>query len=166
MIPTITKEVQETIANYISTGISCFLINYPDLGLDTQPNTEQYNLRKMLTMERAVLYELPLGGGYKRFIPDLVTNAQLLDLQRLTINAKFIATSGPIGPFTHVCVAMATNLIGANTSNGNNRGNSSGVLIASIPVYRSMGPNNLGMTINPPTQYQITIPINITTSIL
>jgi hypothetical protein len=170
MLPTITDEIRTKIAtDYIGYGLVVFLINKPDLGYDDTPNQAEYNRRRSLSMREAVLHELggPSLNGYKRFHVAEPLIRSTSSSSSLILKAEFQAVGGPMPSFTHACVARGANIFSMSPSNGNNRGDFQGDLIAVIPVTsRVLSDASRGLLLEPPEIYKITIPININSFIV
>lgn len=163
-IPTISNELlQDILNNYLFSNSAVLLINYPELGFDNTPTQEQLNLRKSLTMVDAALREvISIENNYSR---------QLLSTSNITIgnnpysriiNVVFNAQGGSIGPFTHAVIARDVNLINANLTNGNNRGDEAGLVILSTPLpIRVLSDGSLGNILEDTQSINIEIPINL-----
>lgn len=165
MLPTISNEIREKIAkDYLSYALVAFLINKTDLGYDDTPSENEYKKRIALSMREAVLHEL--GGlslnGYRRFFIEEPTIRNTSSNSSILIKAEFQAINGTIGPFSHVCIARGANIFDMSPSNGNNRGDFQGQLIAVMPVTsRILSDGNRGLILEAPEKYKIAIPINI-----
>ena len=136
MFPIITNEFYRYLINQ-ATGynMAAILINMPSLGLTDSPTSDQLINRRQLTLVNAVAQEIALTGGYQRSIitlPSTITTDSNNNFT-LSITATFTA-SGAMGPFTHICYVKGANLVGATTSNGNNRGDTTGILYKVEPV--------------------------------
>jgi hypothetical protein len=162
MIPTITNEIMVDTLDYLSQGLIAFLIYHPALGVGDYTTADQYERRRMLTMEEAVNYEV--GGldlhGYQRhiFTPQSLSKVLKPNLAMLILTPSFTALGGRIGPFTHVCFARGANVIGGRPLNGNNRGDYQGVLWMPHPVN---SPTTSGMYIDSPVTYSLQVPTKV-----
>ncbi len=137
MISTYTTEIQESfLQEYLGYNLIAILIYKPSLGITDSPTPTELAARKSLTMLDASALEVVLGHGYKRAIvqPTLVALEGSERIQ-LAAEAKFIADStGAIAAATHICYVRGANLIGAAPANGNNRGDTAGILIKVEPL--------------------------------
>jgi hypothetical protein len=165
MLPTITDEIRQKIAkDYIGYGLVVFLINKPDLGYDDTPTQAEYNKRRELSMQQAVLHEVggPSLNGYKRYYTEEPLLRNTSSSSSLIIKAEFQAVGNTMPVFTHACVARGANIFSMSPANGNNRGDFQGQLVATIPVTsRLLSDGSRGLLLEPPEVYKITIPINI-----
>lgn len=165
MLPTITDEIRKKIAqDYIGYGLVVFLINKPDLGHDDSPTQSEYNNRRELSMREAVLHEIggPSLNGYKRFYEEQPIIRNTSSNSSVLIKAEFQATGGSMATFTHACVARGANIFSMSPSNGNNRGDFQGDLIAVIPVTSRLLTNaSRGLILEAPEIYRISIPLSI-----
>jgi hypothetical protein len=165
MLPTISNQIREKIAkDYLGYGLIVFLINKVDLGYDDTPSEMEYNKRRTLTMNEAVLHEI--GGltlnGYKRSYVEEPELRHTSSNSSILIRVEFQAIAGDIGPFSHACVARGANIFDMSPSNGNNRGDFQGDLIAVIPVTsRILSAGNRGLILQAPEKYKLSVPINI-----
>jgi hypothetical protein len=159
MTATITKEIREFfITDTIGYNLVAFLINMPSLGNTDTPTNDQLLNRENLTMASAAAQEVT-GSSYARYIatidpPDIVedNNGKF----SVSVTATFTPTSGnPIGPVTHVVWARGANLVGANLSNSNNRGDTTGIVYKVEPVTAAP------QTLIYPTQLNVTTEIAI-----
>ena len=165
MRPTITKEIMLDLMDRMREGMAAYLVYMPQLGLGAL-TPQEYQRRYYLTMREAVSYELGVGlggpagvpfNGYMRYTPtgeDLqVHDTHLI----LTVRCKWMAISGPIGPFTHVVLARGCNLYGGTAANGMNRGDYGGKVILCQPQAKDA----LGLTIQPGATYECSIPVRM-----
>lgn len=133
MTTTITKELKTYfINNTIGYNLVALLINMPSLGVTSSPTNDQLLLRENLTMATAVAQEVAIGTSYKRHIIQFDSEDIVYSNGQATINVTVtftpLATTNTIGPFTHVVWARGANLVGANSGNGNNRGDTTGII--------------------------------------
>lgn len=136
MTPTKTVEyLTYLLTNGIGSNLVSYLINMPSLGITDTPTDDQLLLRQQLTMVNAVAQELS-GAGYKRNLLSISTGSIVYTSNTITVPvvSTFTNSGGNIGPFTHICYARGANITGANSTNGNNRGDTTGTLIQVEPV--------------------------------
>lgn len=139
-----TKEFRTAVAaDYLGQDLIAMLINAPQLGLGEIPTKENINDSINLTMQEAASLEVGNSKGYKRFIVTLEepTYDEINKRAIFNVTSKFIAKGGSIGPFTHLCYATQTNLNGATDANGNNAGDTQGILVKVEPV--DFAPNTI-----------------------
>ena len=139
MTTTITRELKTYfITNAIGYNLVALLVNMPSLGITNSPTNDQLLLRENLTMATAVAQEVVIGTSYKRHIVTVDSTNIIYSNGQASVNvtASFtpLASTNTIGPFTHVIWARGANLIGANTLNGNNRGDTTGTIWKIQPV--------------------------------
>jgi hypothetical protein len=158
MIPTITKEIKTYfITQTIGYNLVAFLINKPTLGVTTSPTNDELLLRENLSMTTAVAQEIN-STGYKRALIQIdSTNIVYSNGEAtLSVTATFTAPStNALGPFTHVVWARGANLTGANSGNGNNRGNTTGT------VYKVETVNLAPLTLQAGATFSTTTDISI-----
>jgi hypothetical protein len=159
MTATITKEIKTYfITNTVGYNLVALLINMPSLGNTNSPTNDQLLNRENLTMATAVAQEIS-SIGYKRHIV-ILNSANIVysnGAASISITANFTpASTQTFGPFTHVVFARGANLIGANSGNGNNRGDTTGTVYKVEPV------TSAPQSITNPTQLNITTTISIT----
>lgn len=165
MLPTITDQIRTSIlGDYLTYALTAFLVYKPDLGFDDSPTETQHATRRSVTMQDIVEYEV--GGyslnGYARQYIEQPTIKVIKGLATLTAVAEFQAIGGPVGPFTHLCLARGSNIFNLSPSNGNNRGDYQGQLILTMPVSaRVLSDGTRGLILDPPEKYKVTIPINL-----
>lgn len=136
---TISRQITiDIVQDYLLMGLGTFLIYKPELGLTDTPNPLEKSLRYEMTMEEAVNYEVggPTLNGYKR---DFIRTPFVLympddPITKIRFDTYFLSIEKPMGPFTHICVAINLNTIGGGLTNGNNRGDTRGTLIGIKPV--------------------------------
>lgn len=144
--PTYTNLIRESIINdYLLYNAVVILIYKPSLGLTDSITSLQLEARKELTMEEVAAAEI--GGdtlkGYARFILDNATitndtdSTSTISSSSTNLEATFTGKGADLDPFTHIVVARGVNLTNASTTNGNNRGNTSGSVIYVEPVVNS-----------------------------
>lgn len=139
MIPTITNDFYNfLLLESVSYNLVAILINKPTLGLTDLPTADELKLRKELTVTSAVSQEIS-SVGYKRFILEVEESDVEIDSNSTTfsveLESSFVAPStNSLGPFTHICYIRGANLIGANNANGNNRGDTTGVIYKVEPI--------------------------------
>lgn len=136
MIPQYTTEFKQDYLNQISYNLTAFLILKPSLGLNDAPTLPQLAARKALTMTTASVDEIAVTNGYERVFIDTV---EIIDNVDGTSEFTVISTFTPdadeaLAPFTHICYAYNTAVLGATSINGNNRGSSVGTLIKVEPI--------------------------------
>lgn len=164
IIPTISNDlIQDLLDNYLLENSCLILINYPEMGFDNTPTQNEINLRKNLDMEEVSLRETSLqNNGYLRSLVGLSSIVSTSKPFARIITGSFKAQGGPIGPFTHVVLARDTNIINADFSNGNNRGDSAGVVISCSPVpVRSLEDGTVGNILEDGQELAVTLPINL-----
>lgn len=129
MSSTYPTQFTNDLIDYLSFNMVAFLINRNQLGLSHAPTQLELTSRRDLIMSTAASFEVGAVAlnGYRRAIVTPVEDPQ--DPNNLTLTASFTAAGGAIGPFTHICFARGASLVGANSANGNNRGNLTGSLI-------------------------------------
>lgn len=157
MNPTLCKEIYEGFLQYLSAGLSAYLIYNPALGLAEPRDAAEYLRRYNLTMQEAVGYEILMKGGYSRY-PFKVTPIYRESIGYIILEPEWQASEEPLGPFTHVCIAHGTNTYNASPANGNNRGDYQGKLIA---VYPCGSPSPQGLILTPPIKYRCRVPIKL-----
>lgn len=154
MVPTITKDIRTyIITNTIGFNLVCFLINMPSLGLTNAPSNDELFLRENLTMAEAVAQEISSPGYARSIITVNIGGITFNATGRASVpvSAEFTATTDPMGPFTHIVWARGANLAGATASNGNNRGDISGVIWKVEPVNLAPLTLQLGAIFSPTT---------------
>ena len=136
MIPQYTTEFKQDYLNQISYNLTAFLISKPSLGLTDAPTLPQLAARKALTMAVAAASEITATNGYERFFIDTVEAIDNVDgTSEFTVTSTFTPdASTSLAPFTHICYAYNTAVIGATSLNGNNRGSTVGTLIKVEPI--------------------------------
>lgn len=124
------------ITQYLSFNVVAILINDPELGLTDNPSPAEVIRRTNLDMNRVISKEITLTGGYSRAI--CTVDVPIADVSQqsasTTIRASF-TPSALFNPCTHVVYVSQANLIGADPqANGNNRGDSEGVVLKVAPL--------------------------------
>jgi hypothetical protein len=138
MTATITKEIREFfITDTIGYNLVAFLINMPSLGNTDTPTNDQLLNRENLTMASAAAQEVT-ATSYARYIASIDPTDIVEDNDGkffISVTAVFTPTSdNPIGPVTHVVWARGANLVGATELNGNNRGDTTGIVYKVEPL--------------------------------
>jgi len=166
MIPTPSIDILKDFGErYINLGLGAILVQLPDLGTTNTPNAQELKLRRQSTLSNLVPYEV--GGvmlnGYKRcFInnPNITytTTSVILDFL-----VEWEAYNKPMGPFTHYVLCKGLNKFRTSIKNGNNRGNSEGIVlgIQPVPTYQISAvserpdiiPGTRGLLIYPDNKY-------------
>lgn len=146
-IPTYTYSIKDNIIrNYLGSNLVVALINNPNLGITDTPNNQEAEARRNLTMTD--IFNTEIGSlslnGYARAIivnNTITTNRINTNLTEAELNVSFTATNGDIEPFSHIVAIRGANIIGADpTLNGNNRGDTNGIIIFVEPVTNPINP--------------------------
>lgn len=137
MIPTLSKDILEDFGHhYVNLGLGALLVQRPELGLTDTPTAQELKLRKESTLEDLIPYEV--GGimlnGYKRCFIERPNTTFTSNSVVLDFLVQWEAINRPMGPFTHYVLCKNLNKFRAGTKNGNNRGDTSGVIIGVQPV--------------------------------
>lgn len=132
-IPVVTKELKNSLINYLTSNCLGFLIYKPDLGFNN-PTQEQYLKRVNLEMDSAVEHEIGSFNlnGYQRCKAETIVDISE-SLTSIKYSVSFRAYGGPISPFTHVCISRGSPFT-QDPITGNGRGDTAGTLIYASPV--------------------------------
>ena len=141
------------IEDFILPGLSCLLIDLPSLGEGDVITESEYDRRVALSMVEAASNEVIGAFGYGRYIPQSPDITFTPTFSQVLIKASFTATTGEIGPFTHLIVATGGDTFSARASNAYGRGSSLGRTIGVMSTKRSSIPK--GVT------YEATVPVRI-----
>lgn len=163
MIPTYTNSIRKQIIDeYLSYNLVSILIYDTSLGLTDTPNSLELEARRNLIMSSVAANEIGDVSlkGYKRCLitPDPATQLPGNILSETIITSSFQAEVGlELDQATHIVYVRGANQLGADPSNGNNRGDLQGDVILVEPI------ENAPIILAHPTVFEHTLDLRIST---